>query len=213
MNKVLIASFDNWDSCAEVPYIYKKAGCNVDVYCRKDGWLQTNRFHDKWIEAPTDTDSFLKIFWNLINTNNYKLIVLTDEPLLKVLNETIEDEQLFIKIMPLVKIENRKLLSSKIGFSEFCVSNGILTPKYAAYHSKEDLENILENLQFPLINKNEFSWGGTNMCIINSKLELIELLKQSEIEQTILFQEFIEGEEIRIDAYYYRGELVVYFCA
>jgi len=213
MNKVLIASFDNWDSCAEVPYIYKKAGCNVDVYCRKDGWLQTNRFHDKWIEAPTDTDSFLKIFWNLVNTNNYKLIVLTDEPLLKVLNETIEDEQLFIKIMPLVKIENRKLLSSKIGFSEFCVSNGILTPKYAAYHSKEDLENILENLQFPLINKNEFSWGGTNMCIINSKLELIELLKQSEIEQTILFQEFIEGDEIRIDAYYHEGELVVYFCA
>lgn len=213
MNKVLIASFDNWDSCAEVPYIYKKAGCNVDVYCRKDGWLQTNRFHDQWIEAPSDATSFLKIFWNLINTTDYSLIVLTDEPLLKILNETIEDEQVFIKIMPLIKIENRKMLSSKIGFSDFCISNNILTPKYAVYNSKEDLENILQNLQFPLINKNEFSWGGTNMCIINSKLELQELLKESEINQTILFQEFIEGEEIRIDAYYNRGELVVYFCA
>jgi predicted ATP-grasp superfamily ATP-dependent carboligase len=213
MNKVLIASLDNWDSCAEIPYIFKKAGCIVDVYCTKNGWLQTNGYHDKWIEAPKNIDSYLQIFFDLVDINNYTLIILTDEPLLKILNERIENKELFIKVMPLIKVENRKMLSSKIGFSDFCISNDVLTPRYAIYQSETDIETIVQNLNFPLINKNEFSWGGTDMCIINSKLELIELLKSVELKQPILFQEFIEGEEIRIDAYYYRGELIVYFCA
>lgn len=213
MKKVLIASLDNWDSCAEIPYIYKKAGCLVHVYCIKDGWLQTNKFHDKWIEAPANKELFLKGFIEIVNSNDYNLILLTDEPLLKILNEEIDNEELFIKVMPLIKIENRKMLSSKIGFSDFCISNDIQTPKYAIYQSEADIENIIKNLQFPLINKNEFSWGGTNMCITNSELELLDLLKKSTSHQPILFQEYIEGEEIRVDAYYFRGELIVYFCA
>lgn len=213
MYNILIASLDNWDSCAEVPYIFKKAGCQVDVYCRKGDWLQTNRFHDHWIEAPLDNELFLEQFLTLANTEKYALIILTDEPLLKGLSEIINDECVFKKVMPLTKIENKKMLSSKIGFSDFCIANNIQTPKYSFYESDKDFEKIVTNLKFPLLNKNEYSWGGTDMSIINSKQELIELLKKIKSGQSILFQEFIDGEELRVDAYYQNGELMVYFCA
>ncbi len=60
MHKILIGSLDNWDSCAEVPYIFKKAGCAVDVYCRKGDWLRMNWYHDLWFESPENTELFLK---------------------------------------------------------------------------------------------------------------------------------------------------------
>ena len=212
MNKVLIASFDNWDSCAEVPSIFKKAGFNVEIYCGEGYWLMTNKFHDKWIKSSNEIEIYINDLLNLIDHGEYKLIILTDEPLLKCLNERIEDTEIFKKVMPLLKVENRKMLSSKRGFSEFCISNNIDTPRYQTYDSPSDYEKIINNLKFPLINKNEFSWGGSDMCITNSENELKELLKDLEIKQSILFQEFIEGDEIRIDAFYYKSELIIYFC-
>lgn len=213
MNKVLIASLDNWDSCAEVPYIFKKAGCIVDIYCQKENWLKTNRFHDAWIEAPENSELFLKQFLALANADIYTLILLTDEPLLKGLSEIIEDENIFKKVMPLMKIENKKMLSSKFGFSDFCIDNFIQTPNYSFYTSEKDYDKIISKLRFPLLNKNEFSWGGTDMSIINNKQELNDILKHAKPNHSILFQEFIEGEEIRIDAFYHKGELLIYFCA
>ena len=213
MNNVLIASLDNWDSCAEVPYIFKKAGFSVAVFCRKGDWLMSNKFHDQWILAPKDLDSYINELLNVINSTTFKLIIITDEPLLKSLNERIVHPELFIKIMPLIKVENRKLLSSKTGFSEFCIENNLLTPRYTTYESPADFDKIIKTLKFPLINKNEFSWGGTDMCIINNEKELLEFLKQIKTNQPILFQEFIHGEEIRVDAFYYQGKLKAYFCA
>lgn len=213
MNKVLIASLDNWDSCAEVPYIFKKAGCVVDIYCRKEAWLKTNRFHDFWIEAPEKTETFLKQFLALANSDDYAIIVLTDEPLLKGLSEIIDDINVFKKIMPLTKIENKKMLSSKIWFSDFCIDNLIQTPNYAFYSSEKDYDKIISKLKFPLLNKNDYSWGGTDMSIINNEQELADILKHFKPNQSILFQEFIEGEEIRIDAFYSQGKLQIYFCS
>ena len=115
--------------------------------------------------------------------------------------------------MPLLKIENKKMLSSKIGFSDFCIEKDIETPRYAIYHSETDIEHILEKLRFPILNKNEFSWGGTDMRILATPIEVRELLKETTPTKPILFQEFIEGEEIRVDAFYYKGELQAYFCA
>lgn len=213
MHKILIGSLDNWDSCAEVPYIFKKAGCAVDVYCRKGDWLRMNWYHDLWFEAPENTELFLKEFLALANSDKYTLIIITDEPLLKGLSELINDEEVFKKVMPLSKIENKKMLSSKLGFSDFCIHNSIRTPNYAFYTSEGDYDKIISTLKFPLLNKNEFSWGGTDMSIINNRQELDNILIQANLNQPILFQEFIEGEEIRIDAFYHKGELLIYFCA
>lgn len=213
MNKVLIASLDNWDSCAEIPFIFKKAGCIVDIYCCKEAWLKANRFYDTWFEASKNTELFLKEFLVLANSDNYTLIILTDEALLKGLSQIIDDENVFRKVMPLTKIENKKMLSSKIGFSDFCIENDLQTPNYGFYTSDDDYDKIVSKLKFPLLNKYEYSWGGTDMRIIHNEQELTDLLKQTKPNQSILFQEFIQGEEIRVDAFYYNGELLVYFCA
>ena len=183
------------------------------MYCTKNGWLQTNSFHDNWIESSKNVEIYITNFLELIGKDDYQYILVTDEPLLKHLNEKDLDIETYIKVMPLIKVENKKMISSKIGFSEFCFENDITTPRYGTYKNFSDISNILKNLKFPLINKNEFSWGGTDMSIINSENELLDLTKNISNNQVIQFQEFIQGEEIRIDAFYYKGELKVYFCA
>ncbi len=62
------------------------------------------------------------------------------------LSEIIDDINVFKKIMPLTKIENKKLLSSKIGFSDFCIDNLIQTPNYAFYISEKDYDKIISKL-------------------------------------------------------------------
>lgn len=44
--------------------------------------------------------------------------------------EYIQTEELFKVILPISKIENREMLSSKAGFSNVCERNNILSPKF-----------------------------------------------------------------------------------
>ena len=213
MNTVLIASIDDWDTGVEIPYMFSKADYEVDIFCKKGSWLQSNSFHNNYIEANNSNENFISGLLEIIQKKKYDFIILTEDPLLKYLNDRIVDPNLFVKILPLIKIENRKILSSKNGFSEFCIENNLLTPKYHSYNSKEDYFKIIEELNFPLIKKYEFSWGGMDMNIIQNKDELQKTLEYQEENKNIMFQEYIDGEEIGIDAFFYKGQLITYFCA
>jgi len=63
MKHILLVSFAGFfDSTEEIPYIFKKAGCSVDISCSKESWLRTNCYHDKWIEASTNESTFASEF-------------------------------------------------------------------------------------------------------------------------------------------------------
>ena len=140
-------------------------------------------------------------------------MILTEDPLLKYVNDQIEDTTLFLKALPLIKIENRNIINSKNGFSKFCIQNKVLTPKSESYNSKADFQKILENLNFPLIQKTESGWGGMGISIIQNEVELQKTLENQKENQNLMLQEFIEGEEVFVDALYFKGKLIVYFCS
>jgi len=213
MFKVLFACYANWDTTAEIPYLLKKSGCNVDIYCSNKSWLLSNSFHDIWIPSSPQKEKYLEELIILLKKEQYDWIILESDVLINYLNAFLEDEDIFKKIMPISNIEHRYMLSSKNGFSKFCIENGIDTPGYYTYNKREDAEEIKNKLKFPVVNKLEFSWGGTDMFISWNYQEFIANLDKLPIDQNVLIQEYISGEELRIDALYYKGILVSYLSA
>lgn len=210
--RVLLACYSNWDACAETPFILKKAGCHVSVYCSAKSWLLANSFHDVWYESATSLDTYRAGLINLVKSADFDWVILTDDALIGYMNEVVDEEQ-FARIMPIQAIENRKMLSSKKGFSEFCKEHDIDTPGFIIYNSKEDLNKIKQQLTFPVINKLDFSWGGTDMFISNTYEEFLSNLHKIPENRDVLIQEYINGEEIHVEALFYRGEIMAYFSA
>jgi len=213
MNSVLIVSFFDWDTSVEIPFLLSKAGSKVDLFCKKGAWLQSNSYYNNFIEGSENLDEFVKKLLAHIESNNYDFVVITEDPLLKFVNEQIIDPALFIKTLPLIKIENRDIISSKNGFSKFCVENNILTPKSDSYNSQKDYQRIIEKLNFPLIQKSESGWGGMGINIIKNEQALQIALENQIEDQNLMLQEYIIGEEVRVDALYLNGKLIIYFCS
>lgn len=142
MFKVLIACFDNWNTLCEIPFILKNGGCTVDVYCSSESWLLANSYHDKWIECSPDKKAYKNTLIDFAKSSNYDWIILGDEPLIDLINKEHLTEELFAKLLPINKIEYRYILSSKNGLSDFCKTNGILSPGFITYNNKLDLEKL-----------------------------------------------------------------------
>jgi glutathione synthase/RimK-type ligase-like ATP-grasp enzyme len=207
---VLLACYANWDSCAETPYLLKQAGCNVDVYCSENSWLLSNSYYDNWIFSEKDEQKYALNLEHLVKKNNYDWVVLTDDVVINLMNTNLTDEVLFCKIMPIKKIQNRFLLSSKVGLSKFCFSNNIDSPNFCVYNNKDDLNSIKNNLNFPVVNKTDFGNAGINMEISNSFEDFqIHLTKIKENNSTLI-QEYLKGEDIQVEALFFEGYLVTY---
>lgn len=211
MHKVLVADFSNWDTLMEIPFVFKDAGFIVHTFCSKDSWLLKNSFCDKWIVSPEEETAFAQALINeATSKENYNWILIGDEKLLDIMNHYIKEEDLFYKIMPLTKIENRKIFASKRGLSELCVQYGINTPKFFIWDKDKKL-NIEElDINFPVLLKQDLSWGGNGISKCENREELKSEISRHKNEYDIVIQEFVKGIDIGVEAFFYKGELVEY---
>jgi predicted ATP-grasp superfamily ATP-dependent carboligase len=213
MFTVLVACFDNWNTLSEVPSILKKGGFEVDIFCGEKSWLKHNKFYSKWIPAEEDPAGYIKQLQDLVNNGNYSWVLLGDEKLIKLLNETLQDESMFYKIMPLSKIENRELLSSKNGLSNVCAKYDIRSPGYIQYNTDENDTSVVSNLQFPVIVKLDFSWGGKGIEVCNNHEELKKALTGLPKGEQVIIQEYINGIEVPVEALFWKGRLLAFACS
>ena len=87
-------------------------------------------------------------------------------------------------------------------FIKILEKNKILYPKGIAINKNYDLNNIYNNLKFPLLVRPSYVLGGLGMSVINKKEELnnyIESAFNNDENQTILIDEYILGIEIEVD--------------
>ncbi len=212
MAKVLVACLENWDTLQELPFVLNKGGCTVDVFCSKKSWLISNSYYHNWIECSDDTDTYVKELTELAlrKTDAYDWIIPADEKLLNVLNERIHSEELFYRILPLTKIENRDILASKAGLSRICEKYGITSPKYIVYDHKTPFDSHSLQLRYPILLKQDLSWGGGGILFCNNENELQVNLEKANKEYDIIIQEYITGKDIGVEALYRNGELVEY---
>jgi hypothetical protein len=213
MKRVLLVSKFNWDAPAELPYVFTKASYGVDVFSPPGSWLSSNSFMKNHIVASSNELEFLSELLALIKQVNYDWILLTEDPLIELFKREIEDENLLEQLLPVKNKEARDILSSKIGFSTYFQSIGIDTPAYVGFQIGFNILNDLNILRFPVLNKYDLSWGGSDMAISHDLIELKIVLENLPKHAKLLIQEFIEGDEIRVDALFYNGRLLNYFCA
>jgi hypothetical protein len=191
MFKVLIACFDNWDTISEIPYLLKKAGCIVDAFCGELSWLTKTDYIDNLFDSGKADSGYPNRLIGHIKNNYYQWVILADDVLIKHMSDAINDPDLCSLILPISLIQNKALLSSKKGLSDFCLNNGIDTPGYAVYQHQNNLEVLISNLQFPLLTKQDLSYGGANMAISQNLEELQQQIAVNDDSQDILIQEFI----------------------
>ena len=210
--KVLIVSYANWDSLMELPAVFKSAGCQLDVFCAKDSWVLQNHSYDNWIEAPADEKTFLEKLFRFVEQNgdNYNWIIPGDDIILRLLNDTITDEKLFYKLLPMSKIENRELLGSKAGFSNLCAKSNVSTPRFLVYDPSMTVKSIAAYMQFPLMMKTDRSEAGTGVFRCDNEADLEKHLNSLESKENVVFQQFIEGYDINMEVLFRNGELIVY---
>ena len=213
MKTVLLVSKFNWDASAEIPYVFAKAGYAVDVFSPPKSWLSSNSFIKNHFIASSDDLAFLNELVALINQTKYDLILLTEDPLIELVKRELKDENLLELLLPVKNKDARDILSSKTGFSSYFHSIGVDTPVFAGFQIGVNNLNDLKTLRFPVLNKHDVSWGGTDMAISHDLQDLQNVLQKLPPNAKLLIEEFIEGDEIVVDAFFYNGRLLNYFCA
>jgi len=214
-SSLLVSYLDFFDAPGEIPFMYKKAGHKVTVFCCETSWLKSNKFYDEWIDASKEKEAFASALVKLINDEGEKFnkVVLLDDETIKLFNEYVTDEAVFLKIMPINKIENREMLSSKIGMSRVFERNGITTPRYINYSEGIDINELDKRLHFPVLLKVDFSFSGTGIRKCEKPSELKERLDELYDKENVVIQEFITGDDIGVEALFEKGELICYQCA
>jgi hypothetical protein len=216
MYKVLLVSIASFfDSTGEIPFMFKRAGCKVDVFCDHASWLLSNKYYDEWIKSSDDPETFKNELIALVqkDPDYYDWVVLLEDISIKLLNESVTEEWLFKKLLPLTKIENREVLSSKMGLSTVCEKYGIATPRFLNYSDEYDLETIQQKLQFPILLKEDFSFSGIGVHYCDEPWQFEWCLDKASNKTNLVLQEFIKGEDIGLEALFKDGELITYNCA
>ncbi len=218
MYTVLLVSYsDFFDGPGEVPVMFKKAGDSVVVFCCETSWLRSNKFHDEWISASKDKTEFCKEFIKHVQQHGdrYQKIVLLDDITINHVHEALPegDDVLFKKIMPITKLESKGILASKLGMSQVFAQNQITTPRYASFNSKTSIEEIKQQVNFPVLLKVDFSFSGIGIRKCEAPEELQRTLGELHDTENVIVQEFITGDDIGVEALFEKGKLVMYQCA
>jgi predicted ATP-grasp superfamily ATP-dependent carboligase len=216
MYKVLLVSIASFfDSTGEIPFMFKRAGCKVDVFCDHASWLLSNKYYDEWIKSSDDPETFKNELIALVekDPDYYDWVVLLEDISIKLFNESVTEEWLFKKLLPLTKIENREVLSSKMGLSTVCEKYGIVTPRFLNYSDEYDLETIQQKLQFPILLKEDFSFSGIGVHYCDEPWQFEWCLDKALNTTNLVLQEFIKGDDVGLEALFKDGELITYNCA
>ena len=188
-----------------------KGGCRTDVFCTQNSWAIQNNSYLKYIQGSEDPVIFVKelLSYVLSGPVNYDWIIPGDDIVLRLLNEAIDEEPLFYKMMPLSKIENRSLLGSKAGFSALCAKYGILTPAFLIYDEQMTEKHILSVMKFPFMMKVDQSEGGYGVFLCHDEDEFREKFRGVANKHHLVFQQFIKGYDVNVEVLYRGGELLV----
>lgn len=196
----------------EIPALLKMGGCEVDVFCAANSWAVQNSFYDNWINAPENEDEFVEQLITLVTRGGlqYDWVIPGEDVVLELLNARITDEQLFYKMLPLTKIENRQLLGSKAGFSNLCAKYGIKTPAYLVYEEGMSASEIGKKVGFPSLMKVNSSAGGYGIFKCENEQDITAHLAKIENKDNLVIQQIIKGYDINTEVLYKDGELIVY---
>ncbi len=212
VRNVLLTDYIDSEVAAEVPYLFKRAGCAVDVFCSKRSWLLKNSHWDNHILRENDPEKYVRHLESLVREKEYDFVVVTDDFTLRIVNDNLMETDLAGVILPLSTLENRMLLGSKAGLHTLCEKYGIVSPVTAIYDPSVGVGKIFEHISFPLLLKVDISGGGNGVFLCKNEDEVRTRLQSfTETEKrNLVFQRYIHGDHCGVEAFFGKGNLLAY---
>lgn len=160
--RVLLVTHD-WSTLTEMPYLLKKAGCQVDVLCPSTNWAVKNGFYDLWVDAGDSLESLLDKLVSLVQDPGYRYIMIGDDPILWAIYR-----RRITALWQLLPVRNEAALPilHKIGFAEHCQQHDIPSPAFLRVDCLDDAQTALHTLGLPLILKENYSNGGDRKSVV-----------------------------------------------
>ncbi len=195
----------------DIPYLFVKAGCSIDIFCRRKSWLATANYHTTWHVAPDDPALYVKDLEKVLLSTTYDWIVAGDDIVIRLLGKRATSDVLQ-KNIALVLPEHYSILGSKANLSLFCSKHAIPTPPYALYLPGLDPHSLADTVAFPLLLKVDESAGGAGVFLCQNHEDvacIISSLTDFE-KENLVFQKYIHGKNIAIESLYKDGRLIMY---
>lgn len=210
--KILIVGYTNWKAATDIPYLFKRAGCDVDVFSCVRSRLLRGSIYTTWFVAPEDKAEYVQKLKTIVETGSYDWIVAGDDAVLRIFATLPDNEPLLPKLIPLSKLENQFILGSKAGHSLACTLYGILTPTYAVYDELQNPKILAEQVSFPLLLKIDQSAAGRGVFLCTTDddvaMHLARLTHQQ--KEKLVFQHYITGDTVGVETLYKQGTLIAY---
>ena len=211
-SRVLLSDFRQPDISAEIPFLFKRAGCTVELYCAQSSWLRKNSYFDTWHEADTSSkEAYAKGLAELVGNTPYDWVVLTEDEAIEAANTYIKNEAIVAQVLPIKSLEHRELLASKANLSLLAKKCGLATPLFSIYDEhKESFE-----IPFPLLVKIDRSSGGEGVFFCADEPELRQRLADlsSISKKNLVLQKYIAGQNLSVEALFKDGVLLMQACS
>ncbi len=211
--RVLIADFKDADISGEIPFLFHRAGCHIDVYCSPHSWLRKSRYARAWYPANTkDEEAYVAGLESLTQSQQYDWVVLTDDFALRVLTDHLSSESDALSLLPLTTLEHRAVVGSKAELSRVALEYNLRTPRFVIYDGDDTVEKALEHVPFPMLLKVDRSGGGKGIfrCENAKELEHIVSTLSPAQRDKLVFQEYIAGDNIAVEALFRGGTVYAY---
>lgn len=208
--RVLLAAYSRSEVAFDMPHLFRKAGCSLDIYSIPNNAIKQNLYWDAWYKADESPEEYVKGLVECSKNQEYDWIVLGDDDSLRLV-ERYAPEEFASKVLPLSKREHRSLLSSKAGLSRLAAKFNIPTPPFAIYKEGDGVRES-EQVSFPLLLKVDVSAGGRGVffCASQEDVDSVLLRLPPHKKRALLFQKYITGKNISVEALYKNGRLLEY---
>jgi hypothetical protein len=207
--RILLVTY-GWSTLAEMPYLLKQAGCQVEVLCPGTNWAIKNAFYDRWIDAGDSIASLIDVLVVLAQDPGYRYIMIGDDPILWAIYRGRTSA-----LWPLLPIRNEAALPilHKTGFAEHCQRHGIPSPGFLRIEGQTDALHAIEILGLPLVLKDNYSNGGQGVRVFRDASSCLAFVATHALSEPLLAQRFIEGRHVAVEALFKSGHLLQYVCS
>lgn len=206
-HSVLVVNDGNYPLLVDLIPVLVRAGFEIDLVSSGKMLNQSKFIHQFYFEK--DKNLIPQLLKKIIKKNEYKLIVITTDGLLKIISGSDLDEKIKLKFLPVKKLDDIESLYSKIELSKNFVKFGVNTPAFEVLEIKPNQYTYKTNLKFPVFVKIDSSGAGLGVFECANQLELSNTIDKVDVFP-ILIQEKIDGDTLDASAIYHEGHLIYF---
>ena len=106
----------------------------------------------------------IKDFILINKIEEYSVIIVIDDFILRYLVDAQDiDNEIKLKLLPVISADYFSHIYSKIGLSEIFMASGVITPQYRVAREVHDVVRFSEECGLPVLIKKDSSTGGTGI--------------------------------------------------